>query len=74
VQVVGLSVKVADGFFLIGLSSEQLEQNVALLKSGKWFDIPIVFDDGSRAILAIEKGSPGELAFDQAFASWSASP
>lgn len=73
-EVAGLSVKVADGFFLIGLSAAEAEQNAALLKGGKWLDILIVYADGSRAILAIEKGGPGELAFDAAFQSWSASP
>jgi hypothetical protein len=72
--VAGLSVKVADGFFLIGLSVAEAEQNVTLLKGGKWFDIPIVYADGSRAILAVEKGGPGELAFDEAFKAWSAGP
>ena len=34
------------------------------------FDIPIVYGNGRRAILAIEKGTPGERAFADAFAAW----
>jgi hypothetical protein len=41
-----------------------------LLKERSWFDIPIVYADGKRAILAIEKGTPGERAFNTAFSTW----
>ena len=34
------------------------------------FDIPIAYNNGSRAILAIEKGLPGYRAFAEAFAVW----
>jgi hypothetical protein len=47
-----------------------LQRNVQLLKERAWFDIPIVYNDGRRAILAVEKGSPGETAFAEAFATW----
>ena len=33
-------------------------------------DIPIGYINGSRAILAIEKGLPGYHAFAEAFAVW----
>ena len=48
--------------------------NETLLKEGSWLDIPLVYEDGSRAILTIEKGSAGDRAFDAAFAAWSARP
>jgi hypothetical protein len=32
--------------------------------------VPIVYNNGRRAILAIEKGTPGERAFADAFATW----
>jgi CHAT domain-containing protein len=72
--IVGMSVKVSAGHFLIGLSANDVLSNQALLKEGRWFDIPIVYEGGGRAILAIEKGSPGELAFGEVFASWSTIP
>jgi hypothetical protein len=72
VPLAGLSVKVTTGYFLIGLSSVEsdLQRNVQLLKERLWFDIPIVYTDGRRAILAVEKGSPGETAFAEAFNAW----
>jgi len=73
VPLAGQSVKVTTGYFLIGLSSVEsdLQRNVQLLKERAWFDIPIVYSDRRRAILAVEKGSPGERAFADAFLSWS---
>ena len=72
VPLAGLAVKVTNGVFLIGLSAVEtdVERNVQLLKERTWFDIPIVYNNGSRAILAIEKGVPGERAFTDAFAAW----
>jgi hypothetical protein len=66
------SVKITAGVFFIGLSSieSDREQNRELLDSRSCFDIPIIYDNGRRAILAIEKGAPGEGAFKEAFAVW----
>jgi hypothetical protein len=68
----GLAVKVTNGFFLIGLSSvdTDVQHNLQLLKERPWFDIPIVYTNGGRAILAMEKGPPGDRAFEDAFAAW----
>ena len=68
----GLAVKVTSGFFLIGLSAAEgdMQRNLQLLKERSWFDIPLVYNNGRRAILAIEKGTPGERAFKEAFAAW----
>jgi hypothetical protein len=72
VPLAGLAVKVTPGFFLIGLSSleSDMQRNIQLLKERGWFDIPMVYANNRRAILAIEKGTPGERAFQQAFAAW----
>jgi hypothetical protein len=68
----GVAVKVTANFFLIGLSSVEadMQRNIQLLKERSWFDIPVVYADGKRAIVAIEKGTPGERAFTEAFAAW----
>jgi hypothetical protein len=68
----GLAVKVTNGFFLIGLSAVETDQqrNMQLLRERPWFDIPIVYTNGGRAILALEKGTPGDRAFADAFAAW----
>ncbi|HKS19742.1 MAG TPA: hypothetical protein VJS63_11110, partial [Bradyrhizobium sp.] len=67
-----LAVKVTDGFFLVGLSNVDSERtrNLQLLKERSWFDVPLVYANQRRAIIAIEKGAPGERAFNDAFAAW----
>ena len=68
----GLTVKVKSGFFLYGVSAAEsdMQRNMELLKERSWFDIPIVYNNGRRAILAVEKGTPGEQAFKEAFVAW----
>jgi hypothetical protein len=68
----GLVVKVTPTFFLVGLQSGEGEaqHNIQLLKERPWFDIPIVYANNRRAILAVEKGTPGERAFAEAFKTW----
>ena len=67
----GLAVKVTDGFFLVGLSNVDTDRqlNLQLLKERSWFDVPLVYVNQRRAIIAIEKGAPGERAFNEAFAA-----
>src|SRR6266446_2780122 len=58
----GVSVKITDGFFIVGLSNVEpdRQRNVQLMKERPWFDVPIVYSDGRRAILAVEKPAPSE--------------
>jgi len=72
VPLAGLAVKVTNGFFLIGLSAVEADRdrNIQLLKERSWFDIPVVYANNRRAILALEKGTPGERAFAEAFNIW----
>jgi hypothetical protein len=71
-ELAGLSIKVTNRFFLIGLSAADadVQNNEQLLKERSWFDIPIVYTNGGRALLAMEKGPPGDRAFTEAFAVW----
>jgi hypothetical protein len=68
----GLAVKVTPGYFLIGLSALEtdMQRNLQLLKERAWFDIPVVYNNNRRAILAMEKGTPGERVFAEAFKVW----
>lgn len=68
----GLAVKVKAQFFLVGLSStpSELRRNLELLRTRDWIDIPIVYDNDRRAILAVSKGRSGVAAFVRAFETW----
>lgn len=70
----GAGAKVADGFFWFALSGkpEDAAANLKLLGDRPWFDLPLVYADGQRAILTFAKGPDGEAAFDQAFSAWEA--
>ena len=73
--LIGASVKVNDGFFWVALSNvpDEQERNLSLLKDRGWIDIPMLYENGKRAILTLEKGTPGTRAVDQAVAAWTRS-
>ena len=50
-------------------SESDSARNLQLLKEHSWFDVPLVYANQRRAIIAIEKGVPGERAFNEAFAA-----
>jgi hypothetical protein len=68
-----LVVRVMPGFFLVGLSAIDVdrESNIQAIRERPWFDIPFVYNNGRRAVLAFEKGTPGERAINEALAAWS---
>ncbi len=68
----GAAAKVADGFFWIAFASDDapMKQNIALMRERNWIDIPIVYNNDQRAILTLEKGTPGQRVFDKALAAW----
>jgi hypothetical protein len=72
----GLQVKVANGFFLVGLSSEEAitKRNIQLLKDRAWMHVRMAYNDGQRALLAIEKGVPGDRAIEEALTAWGQMP
>ena len=65
----GAAAKVTSNYFLIGLSAVEtdMQRNMQLLKERSWFDIPIVYNNGRRAILAM---TAGERALEEAFKAW----
>ncbi|MBO9421221.1 hypothetical protein J7481_17055 [Labrenzia sp. R4_2] len=72
--LIGASVKVSPGFFWIALSSLPNEQqrNLALLRERGWIDIPMLYENGKRGILTLEKGPIGEDAVEKAVTAWQA--
>lgn len=68
----GSTVNVTDGYFLSALSNtdQSKANNRQLLKERPWFDIMLVYANQRQALLAIDKGEPGQRAFDEAFTEW----
>ena len=61
--------------FWIALSdkSDQVSTNIATLRDGSWFDMPLLFKDQKRALITFEKGGEGEALFKEVMAAWGAS-
>ena len=57
------------GVFLFGLAGNKKarEDNLRILRELTWMDIPIGYQNGLQALLAIEKGAAGERAINQFF-------
>lgn len=72
----GVSVKITEGSFLFGLSGRETdrERNLQLLRERGWFDVPMVYANQHRGILAAEKGFHGEDVFNEAITAWEKSP
>ncbi|MEJ8574108.1 hypothetical protein [Microbaculum marinum] len=70
--LVGAVVPVMDGYFLVGLSESELDQtrNIEEMKSRGFIDVPIIYEDGGRAMLSLAKGETGTRVFNEAFAAW----
>lgn len=74
--LMGQSVKVTDGLFMMGLSNAGQDRagNVGSLTRREWFDLPFVYKTQRRGIIAIEKGLSGRQVFQAAFAAWGEAP
>ncbi|WP_150522605.1 hypothetical protein [Roseibium sediminis] len=72
--LLGASVKVSPGYFWIALSSltSERDRNLGLLRERGWIDIPMLYDNGKRGILTLEKGRIGADLVDQAISAWNA--
>ena len=72
--LLGIPVKITDGYFLVALSDTkaEIETNLSLLKRDQWIDVPLVYKSGRRALFTMEKGVPGDKVFDDAIKAWQA--
>ncbi len=73
-RLAGTRVKVRDGFFIFGLSALDIDvrHNMDVLQNRPWLGFPIRYQNGSRALLTIEKGDTGGKVLTEAFARWAA--
>ncbi len=70
--LLGIPVKITDGFFLVALndSKAEVETNLTLLRREQWIDVPLIYKSGRRALFTMEKGVPGDKVFDEAVKAW----
>jgi hypothetical protein len=60
------AVKVRDNSFELDLGRLGLDRNLQLLTECTWLQVLIVYNDGGRAILSVEKDAPAKLALRDA--------
>lgn len=67
------SAKISNGHFLMPFSmiANGRPSNKKLLDECGWLDIQMVYTNGKRAILSMEKGKSGERVFSDIFSDWS---
>ena len=72
--LIGVAGKISDGFFIIALNNidQAVQNNLSLLGSEQWIDIPLAYQSGRRALISIEKGIPGDRVFKEAMDAWAA--
>lgn len=67
----GIPVAITDNSFLVGLTRGGAEaNNLDLLTSRQWIDVPMLLSNGKIAKLTFEKGSGGNRAIADALAAW----
>lgn len=68
----GAAAKVAENFFWIALSAtdQDRSRNLRMLKERGWIDVPILYENGRRAILTLEKAGAGDQAVADALTAW----
>ena len=72
VALTGIVTSSRPDFFAVSFSTaaSEMARNVTLLKDDRWIDLPIVYTNGRRAVLAVDKGQSGEQVFADAFKAW----
>jgi hypothetical protein len=66
----GLPVDIAPNVFLIGLASASEQQNIDMIRSQNWFDLPMSLANGRVAKVTFEKGPAGEKILNDVLAEW----
>ncbi|MDL2400689.1 hypothetical protein [Rhizobium mayense] len=72
--LIAVPAKVTDDVYMVALNDfpDARKTNLDLLKSRNWMDIPVVYRNGRRALLTMEKGPTGTDDFNKAIAEWQA--
>ncbi|HEY0120711.1 MAG TPA: hypothetical protein VGC14_02930 [Rhizobium sp.] len=72
--LIAVPAKVTDDVYMVALNDfpDARKTNLDLLKTRNWIDIPVVYRNGRRALLTMEKGPTGSDAFNKAITEWQA--
>ncbi|PWV95529.1 hypothetical protein DFR52_11058 [Hoeflea marina] len=70
--LIAVSAKITQDFYMIALNdlASAVDQNTTLLRQRNWIDIPVIYTNGRRALITLEKGTSGVEVFSQALDAW----
>ena len=72
--LIAVPAKITEDFYMIALNdlTEAVQTNTQLLRTRNWIDIPVIYSNGRRALITLEKGTSGTEVFNQALDIWAA--
>lgn len=72
--LVAVTAKVTDDTYLVALNDfeDVIARNMELLSTRGWIDIPVVYRNGRRALITMDKGADGAKVFDEVIREWKA--
>ena len=71
--LIAVPAQITPDFYMVALNDlkEAVDTNVRLLRERSWIDIPIVYANGRRALITLEKGTSGSEVFTKVLDAWS---
>jgi hypothetical protein len=71
-ELIAVPAKITDDFFMVALNdyAEAVSANLQLMREREWIDIPVVYGNGRRALITLDKGSQGVDIFNRALSEW----
>jgi Trypsin-like peptidase domain len=68
IPILARSIQTSPSSFLLLGKENYQRQNLKLLREQAWIDLPVIYKDGHRAIVALSKGVSGRGAFNEVLA------
>jgi hypothetical protein len=71
-ELIAVPARITDDFFMVALNdyAEAVATNLQLMREREWIDIPVVYGNGRRALLTLDKGTAGADVFNRAIQIW----
>ena len=71
-SLVAVQAKITQDYYIVALNElkDALDTNIRLLRESNWIDIPVVYANGRKALITLEKGASGMEVFDLALNAW----
>ena len=70
--LIAVPAQITQDFYMVALNDlpEALKFNTDMLRQRNWIDIPVVYANGRRGLITLEKGSSGVGVFNDALDAW----